>query len=161
VYAVERVNVQGDEWDGTNDREGWRSRRLSVARRLGAEKLGATLYEIQPGQRTFPYHWHNALEEMGIVLHGEPTLRDPSGERRLAPGEVVLFRRGRDGAHQLRNDTGEPVRVLMVSTQADIEIAVYPDSDKIGVMARGIGGGDPVRMFVQGTPSVGYYDGEE
>jgi uncharacterized cupin superfamily protein len=158
---VEPVNVHGDEWPAPNDRDGWRSRQLSVAKRLGAEKLGATLYEIQPGQRSFPYHWHNALEEMGIVLHGGPTLRDPSGERRLAPGDVVLFRCGQDGAHQLRNDTDEPVRVLMVSTQAAIEIAVYPDSDKIGVMARGIGGGDPVRMLVQGPPSVGYYDGEE
>jgi uncharacterized cupin superfamily protein len=98
---------------------------------------------------------------MGIVLAGEPTLRDPSGERRLSPGDVVLFRCGQDGAHQLRNDTDQPVRVLMVSTQADIEVAVYPDSDKIGVMARGIGDGDPVRMIVQGTSSVGYYDGEE
>jgi len=158
---VEGVNVHADEWDGANDRDGWRSRHLSVGKRLGAEKLGATMYEIQPGQRTFPYHWHNAIEEMGVVLSGEPTLRDPAGERRLAPGDVVVFRSGRDGAHQLRNDTEEPVRVLMVSTKADVEVAVYPDSDKIGVMARAIGDGDPVRMFVQGIPSVGYYDGEE
>ena len=158
---MEPVNLHGDEWDRTNDREGWRSRQLSVAQRLGAEKLGATLYELAPGQRTFPYHWHNALEEMGIVLHGEPTLREPSGERRLVPGDVVVFRCGEDGAHQLRNDTDEPVRVLMVSSKADIEAVVYPDSDKIGVMARGIGDGDPVRILVQGTPSVGYYDGEE
>jgi len=158
---VEGVNVHGDDWDGANDRDGWRSRHLSVGKRLGAKKLGATMYELQPGQRTFPYHWHNALEEMGIVLAGEPTLRDPSGERRLAPGDVVLFRCGQDGAHQLRNDTDQPVRVLMVSTQADVEVAVYPDSDKIGVMARGIGDGDPVRMIVHGTASVGYYDGEE
>jgi uncharacterized cupin superfamily protein len=158
---VEGVNVHGDDWDGANDREGWRSRHLSVGRRLGAQKLGATMYEIQPGQRTFPYHWHNALEEMGIVLAGEPTLRDPSGERRLKAGDVVLFRCGQDGAHQLRNDTDEPVRVLMVSTQADVEIAVYPDSDKIGVSARPIGEGAPIRVLVQGTPEVGYYDGEE
>jgi uncharacterized cupin superfamily protein len=98
---------------------------------------------------------------MGIVLAGEPTLRDPAGERRLKAGDVVVFRRGQDGAHQLRNDTDEPVRVVMVSTKADVEIAVYPDSDKIGVMALGIGDGDPVRMLVQGTPNVGYYDGEE
>ena len=98
---------------------------------------------------------------MGIVLHGEPTLREPAGERRLVPGDVVVFRCGQDGAHQLRNDTDEPVRVLMVSSKADIEAVVYPDSDKIGVMARAIGGGDPVRILVQGTPSVGYYDGEE
>ena len=49
----------------------------------------------------------------------------------------------------------------MVSTQADLEIAVYPDSDKVGVSARGMGGGDPIRMLVRGTPDVGYYDGEE
>jgi hypothetical protein len=49
------------------------------------EKLGATLYEIQPGQRTFPYHWHNALEEMGIVLHARrrcATYRASGGSRR-------------------------------------------------------------------------------
>ena len=43
------------------------------------------------------------------MLHGEPTLREPSGERRLVPGDVVVFRCGEDGAHQLRNDTDEPV----------------------------------------------------
>jgi uncharacterized cupin superfamily protein len=134
---------------------------MSVAKRLGAEKLGATLYEIEPGQRTFPYHWHNALEEMCIVVKGTPTLRDPAGERRLAEGDVVSFPCGDRGAHQLRNDTDEPVRVLMVSTQADVEIAVYPDSDKIGVSARAIGEGAPLRVLVQGTPDVGYYDGEE
>jgi hypothetical protein len=34
-------------------------------------------------------------------------------------------------------------------------------ADKVGVMARGIAGADPVRMLVQGTPNVGYSDGEE
>ena len=48
-----------------------------------------------------------------------------------------------DGAHQLRNDMDASVRVLMVSTKADVEIAVYPDSDKIGVMALGIAVADP------------------
>ena len=155
------VNVRGDEWDGVNDRAGWRARRRSVTTPLGAEKLGATVYEIEPGQRMFPYHWHNAIEEMCVVLRGEPTLRDPSGDRRLTEGDVAVFCRGERGAHQLRNDTPEPVRVLMVSTQAEVEVAVYPDSDKIGVMARPIGDGAPVRVLVQGTPDVGYYDGEE
>jgi uncharacterized cupin superfamily protein len=158
---VADVNIHIDDWDRTNERDGWRTRAMSVAKRLGAEKLGATVYEIEPGQRTFPYHWHNALEEMCIVLRGEPTLRDPSGERRLAEGDAVAFRCGEQGAHQLRNDTEEPVRVLMVSTQADVEIAVYPDSDKIGVSARPIGDGAPVRFLVQGTPQVDYYAGEE
>lgn len=153
--------MNGDDWDGANDRDGWRARRMSVAKRLEAEKLGATVYEIEPGQRTFPYHWHNALEEMCIVLRGEPTLRDPSGERRLKEGDVAVFPCGERGAHQLRNDTSEPVRILMVSSKADIEVVVYPDSDKIGVMALPIGDAAPVRVLVQGTPDVGYYDGED
>ena len=161
MRAVTDVNVHRDEWDRTNDRDGWRTRHMSVAKRLGAEKLGATVYEIEPGQRTFPYHCHNAIEEMCIVLRGEATLRDPSGERRLQEGDVAVFRCGERGAHQLRNDTSEPVRVLMVSTQADLEVVSYPDSDKIGVSARAIGDGAPVRVLVQGTPDVGYYDGEE
>jgi uncharacterized cupin superfamily protein len=158
---VADANLHGGDWDRTNERDGWRTRAMSVAQRIGAEKLGATLYEIEPGQRTFPYHWHNAIEEMCIVLDGTPTLRDPSGERTLKEGDVVAFCCGERGAHQLRNDTDGPVRVLMVSTQADLEIAVYPDSDKIGVSARPIGDGAPIRVLVQGKPDVGYYDGED
>ena len=30
------VNVHRDEWDRTNDRDGWRTRHMSVAKRLGA-----------------------------------------------------------------------------------------------------------------------------
>ena len=75
------VNLFGDEWDGGRDRPGWQWRRLSVGQRLGAEKIGASLYELAPGQKTFPYHWQVLEEEWLIVLAGRPTLRDPSGER--------------------------------------------------------------------------------
>jgi uncharacterized cupin superfamily protein len=51
------VNLFGDEWDGGRDRPGWEWKRLQVGERLGAEKIGASLYELAPGQRTFPYHW--------------------------------------------------------------------------------------------------------
>ena len=155
------ANIYEPEWNRESDREGFSYKDCWLGEQAGSERLGASLYEIEPGQATFPYHWHNALEEMCIVVKGTPTLRDPAGERRLAEGDVVAFPCGERGAHQLRNDTDEPVRVLMVSTQADLEIAVYPDSDKIGVSARPIGEGAPLRMLVRGTPDVGYYDGEE
>ena len=63
------------------------------------------VYELAPGQRTFPYHWHTLEEEWLIVLRGEPTLRDPNGERTLAEGDCVVFKRGPEGAHSVRNDT--------------------------------------------------------
>ncbi|HEY7630152.1 MAG TPA: hypothetical protein VH817_05605, partial [Thermoleophilaceae bacterium] len=39
-----------------------------------------------------------------------------------------------EGAHQIKNTGSEGnLRVMMLSTLADLNVAVYPDSDKIGV----------------------------
>jgi len=93
--AVEVVNLFGDEWDGRRDRPGWHWSRLDVGDRAGAELLGASLYELEPGEKSFPYHWHHGQEEMLVLVDGEPTLRTPEGERQLSRGDVVAFRRAR------------------------------------------------------------------
>ena len=151
------VNLFGDEWDGGRDRPGWQWRHLPVGRKLGAERMGASLYELAPAQRTFPYHWHTVKEEWLVVLRGEPTLRDPNGERRLVAGDVVLFKRGPEGAHSIRNDTEEPVRLLILSSDQDApgEIAFYPDSDKVGLWGAGI------RKILDGKAELDYFAGEE
>ena len=154
------VNVFGDDWDGANDRPGWKTRSLGVGRRLGAERIGASVYEIAPGQRNFPYHYHLALEEMVVVLSGTPTLRQPSGERTLQPGDAVLFPRGEGGGHQLRNDTDQPVRVLMLSSKADAELVVYPDSGKLGT-AGSAPDGTSMRLITRPESAVDYWDGED
>ena len=69
------------------------------------------------------------------MLEGEPTLRTPDGETELRPWDAAVFRRGAGGAHQLRNDTGEQVRAAFFSSVSDPEVAVYPDDDKISVLA--------------------------
>jgi uncharacterized cupin superfamily protein len=151
------VNLFGDEWDGGRDRPGWAWKRLGVGERLGAEKIGASLYELPPRQRTFPYHWHQIQEEWLIVLSGEPTLRDPQGERRLVPGDCVVFRRGPDGAHVVRNDTDQPVRLLMLSSgrDSDVEVCVYPDRGKIGIF------GAAVRKILREDAEIDYFEGED
>lgn len=101
---------------------------------LGAREWGCTVYELPPSEAS-PYHWHVGEEEWLLVLEGEPTLRTPEGETRLRPWDVALFRRGEAGAHQLRNDTDDPVRAAFFSSVADPEVAVYPDEGKIGVIA--------------------------
>jgi uncharacterized cupin superfamily protein len=74
-------------------------------------------------------------EECCVVITGTPTLRTPEGERVLQPWDVAYFVRGPAGTHGLRNDTGEPARVVFFSTVSDPEVAVYPDEDKVGVIA--------------------------
>ena len=121
-------NVFEPEWDASRDEEPYRWQRARLGRQAGSEKLGASLFEVPPGAQTFPLHVHFANEELLIVLAGSPTLRTLDGERVLAPGEVVAFPAGRDGAHALANATGEPVRVLVVSTMLAPEINEFPDT---------------------------------
>src|SRR5262249_21783235 len=47
---------------------------------------------------------------------GAPTVRMHDGERLLREGDVVGFPRGPEGGHQIRNESDEPARVLIVST---------------------------------------------
>ena len=129
-------NLHGDEWDRTEDREGWRSKDAWIGHRLGAELLGGSLYELAPGDRLFPYHVHHANEEWIVVVRGEPTLRTLDGEQLLRAGDVAVFRRGAEGAHQVANRTDAPVRVLMLSSLVMPEIVEYLDSGKVGHATR-------------------------
>jgi len=122
-----------------------RGRTARVGAPAGAERLGATLYEIDPGHSGSPFHLHHANEEMIVVLVGRPTLRTLEGPRPLEPGDVVACPAGPTGAHQLQNRTDDPVRVLVVSTMIYPETVEMPDSDKILVISHPPG--TPDRLF--------------
>ena len=85
------------------------------------------------------------------MLEGAPTLRTPEGERVLAPGDVVCFALGEEGAHSLRG----PGRVLMLSAGRLPEVAVYPDSGKVGPRAHGL-----ARLNFRIADAVDYWEGE-
>jgi uncharacterized cupin superfamily protein len=103
LFAVET----GEAMD-RGERGGFRIRETQIGDRLGAELLGGSVYDVDPGKKLWPYHLHHANEEWLVVLRGRPTLRTPDGERELAAGDVVCFPRGAEGAHQVRNATEEP-----------------------------------------------------
>jgi uncharacterized cupin superfamily protein len=151
-------NAFEPDWDEHREHEGFRARRARLGRQAGSDKTGLSLWEVPPGERAYPYHWHLAEEEIVVVLEGRPTLRSPDGRRELAPGEVVCFRVGEEGGHQLANDTEQPVRFLSFSNQAP-EVVVYPDSDKVGAYERSPAGGGMRLMFRRGD-AVDYYEGE-
>ena len=142
--------------DRVEEKPGFRNRRTSVGERLGAELLGATLYETQPGEKLWPYHWELGCEEFLVVVAGAPTLRTPEAERTLAPGDVVAFPEGEAGAHQLRNDTDAPFRVLIASTKSGVYVAGYPDSGKLLIDAPAHGR----RTIVRDASELDYWDGE-
>lgn len=125
--ATQSVNLFGDDWSSESERPGYRWRRMRVSDR----NLGASLYELPPGQRTFPYHYELGNDELLVIVQGTPTLRDPDGERELRPGDCILFPSGPGGAHEIINRTNDDVRVLAVSNFAVPRAAVQVDSNKM------------------------------
>ena len=70
--------------------------------------------------------------------------------------DVMFFPRGPEGAHQLRNDSAAPARILMWSTIVVPTVSVYPDSGKIGVWTEG----KVDDLLVERSSAVPYFHGE-
>ena len=159
-----RPNVFSGELQELPGHAGFKARMASVGMAAGAQRLGATVYELGPGECPFPYHFHRAIEELLVVLSGRPTLRTPEGERELGEGSVVAFRPGPAGAHQLINRGEEPTRYVMFSTRRLPDMVHYPDSGKVGIASfpqEGDEGPGPVRFMFKADSVVGYYDDEQ
>ena len=154
---MRRINLDELEMAyADDDPEGYRAGHNRFGPEIGASALGATVYELHEGQSICPYHYEYGCEEWAIVLRGRPTLRHPNGEDVLEPGDVVCFPEGPEGAHKLTNTEGETVRVMLLSDKPRLAMAVYPDSDKIGVFAPD----ERDDIMVRRESGVDYYDRE-
>ena len=139
-----------------DDPDGYRSGMHRLGPQLEAEQTGASVYELPPGQALCPYHYEYGEEEWLLVLEGRPSVRDPDGTHQLERADLVFFPRGPEGAHQVRNDTDDPVRVLMWSPVVHPTATVYPDSDKVAIWT----GNRADDVIATRASSVGYWHGE-
>jgi uncharacterized cupin superfamily protein len=147
-----KLNVRICDLDESLDRAGFRHSAAAIGERIGAERLGAGLYEAQAGHPIWPYHYHHAVEEWMYVVSGRPVLRDAGGDRALTGGDLVCFPPGHTGAHTASG----PGRFIVLSTDAPGPyIAVYPDSDKVAVAVE-----ERVGLVLPRSASVDYWHGE-
>jgi uncharacterized cupin superfamily protein len=155
---MDTFNIFGQEqdWEFEQEHDGYRHRGLRVGGRLGAVGLGASLYELPPGESSWPYHYEYASEEWLLVVVGRPTLRTPDGEQVLTPGDVAVFPRGPAGAHKVTNATEDPVRIVIFSTKTPLEVVTYPDSGKVGLWTLA----DGYLAMLRDEPKLDYWDGE-
>ena len=154
---MRKVNlVSGETTVDPDDPPGFASARLRLGPALGASRLGASLYELPPGQAICPYHYEYGEEEWLLVLEGRPTIRHPEGTDELEPWVAVCFAPGPSGAHAVRNDSADTVRVLMFSNVVHPCATVYPDSDKVAVWT----GNREDDVIVRRESDVDYWLGE-
>ena len=159
-----RPNVFKAEFQPAGGEAGFSAMFASLGRMAGGQRLGVSVYVLEPGETPFPYHFHRANEELLVALEGTPTVRTPEGERELAEGEAVAFPPGPLAAHQVTNRSSSPVRYLMFSTMIRPEMVQYPDSGKVATTSLPQEGDPPdtfPRFVFREGDAVGYYDGEQ
>ena len=128
------ADVFEPEWQFESGRRPFLYRVAGIGAQAGTERLGASLYEIDPGGQISPLHVHHANEELIIVISGRPTLRTADASRALSVGAVVACPVGKRGAHTVENKTDERVRVLIISTMVYPDVIEHLDSGMIVVL---------------------------
>jgi uncharacterized cupin superfamily protein len=160
------VISDGDlEWNEQSHGEKFGYRRKQLSSAAGGRKLGCSLYEVPPGRRAWPYHYHLANEEAIFVLEGSGMLRIGGEEVQVTKGDYEALPATAEGAHRLVNSSESVLRYLCFSTMVEPDVIVHPDSRKVGVFGGAAPGGPKEKRtfskFLRGDAEVGYYDGEE
>ena len=158
-----RPNVLGDADPEEDDPPGYRGAEVhhdgaDVGKAAGGRELNVRAFALAPGESLCPYHYEY-IEEWLLLLEGELDLRTPAGVERLAAGALACFPNGPEGAHKVTTPAGadRPARFVMFSDSREPAVAVYPDSDKIGVWVPGRADNLLVRRPAE---NAGYFDGE-
>jgi uncharacterized cupin superfamily protein len=152
-----RANALGSDcaYDAT-DPAGYRSAVADIGKAVGGKALAVKVFELPGGESVCPYHYEYE-EEWLLVLSGAVVVRTPQGEEELVTGEVVCFPPGPAGAHKVTSRGDSTARIVMFSSTREPAVAVYPDSDKIGVWP---GNSADEVMLRRADGKVGYWDGE-
>jgi len=120
-----------------------------------AKKSMVSIYEIPPMKSAYPYHYHHRNEETFYIISGEGVLKTSQGDKKVGAGELLFFPATSEGAHKLTN-TSETEKLVYIDFDVihDLDVAVYPDSNKIGIWGKG------VNKVYQLENDTDYYDGE-
>jgi len=129
---MNRTNLNDVELSYDEEPKGYGAGYRRISPLVGAEEINLNVVELARGQAVCPYHYEY-VEEWLIVLEGEVAVRTPEGEELARRGDAVCFPTGPAGAHKVTNRGDAPARVVLFSSSRRPAVAIYPDSDKIGV----------------------------
>ena len=153
------ANLNEPHYDEPRNGPGFTCRRARIGRQLGAERLGASLFDVPPGQAAYPYHYHLGEEELLVILAGRPSMRTPGGWRELEPGDVLCYPVGEEGPPARESRRGE----RPLPGHQHVGSPGRRDLPRLGEARRlraAVGGGRPHELFRR-SDAVDYLEGEE
>lgn len=105
--------------------------RVRLGDAAGLTQFGVNLTELPPGAVSSLRHWHEAEDEMVLVLEGTLTLIDDTGETGIGPGEAAAFPGGEANAHHFANRGAVTARYLEIGTRPAEDRCHYADHDLV------------------------------
>lgn len=96
----------------------------------GLTQFGAFLEELPPGSSSGHRHWHEAEDEMILMLAGEVVLVEDA-ETTLRAGDAAAWPAGQGVGHRLDNRSDAPARYLVIGTRGQRDRIHYTDHDLI------------------------------
>ena len=96
----------------------------------GLTQFGAFIEELPPGSTSGHRHWHQAEDEMILMVSGEVVLVEVQ-ETTLRPGDAAAWPAGAGVGHRLDNRSGASARYLVIGTRAVRDVFHYTDHDLI------------------------------
>ena len=105
---------------------------------------------LPPGRQANQLHYHLLEEEHVLVLEGSMTVRLGDARHVVHAGHYVCFPAGQKVGHALVNHTDAPCRYLVLGNPQKHDVAIFPETGRVGVKLTGEG--------YHGTP-MGYWDG--
>lgn len=124
--SIPQTNATGYPSEHADKVQGRWYRRIAPA--AGLTDFGVSHVVLQPGAWSAQRHWHEAEDELVVMLAGEAVLVDDSGDTVMRPGDVAAFPKGDGNGHVLQNRSAEPCVYVAIGKQAASDCH-YPDID--------------------------------
>ncbi len=155
MSGVKIANINDLKPESKAKHEDYHYTERAFIKRGEAKDLKVSFYEIPPKKSAFPYHYHLKNEEVYYIISGSGVLKTPEGEKIISKGDIVFFSCDKGGAHKLTNASEtESLIYIDFDTVNDIDVCIYPDSNKIGVW------GKETNILFEKDKDVDYYTGE-
>ena len=81
----------------------------------GLSALGASHVVLEPGAWSSQRHWHEAEDELLVMLSGEAVLVEDEGETVLRPGDIACWAMAVRSGHHLQNRSDAKCSFVAVS----------------------------------------------
>lgn len=91
-------------------------------------QFGVNRVELQPGYWSTQRHWHEANDEVVIVISGELVLVTDDGEEVLTAGDCVAFPMNVANAHHLQNRSDKPAVFYDIGGRNLWDVSTFPDA---------------------------------